>query len=74
MRYGKEALMPLQSASAADAREWADELFTRARRAAFRARIHAVTDRFAARLVACAVLVGAMAGLMWWVNDRLSQL
>ena len=74
MRFGKEILMPYQSVSASEGVEWAQELLARARRSALRARMRAVTDRVAVRLAACALFVGAVAGIVWWATGLLPHL
>ena len=74
MRAGKATLASFEAASAAEASAWARELLGRARRAAVRARIRAVTDRLAVRLAACGLFAGALAAILWWGVDLLVQL
>jgi hypothetical protein len=74
MESAKETLRLLQSSPASDGLEWAHELFARARRAALRARIRAVTDRIAVRLVASALFVGGAASAVWWAIGLFAHL
>ena len=73
MRSGKATLASFEAASASEASAWAHELLGRARRAAVRARIRAVTENLAVRLVACGLLVGVLAAILWWAVHLLAH-
>jgi hypothetical protein len=74
MRSGKATLVSFEAATAAEASAWAHELLSRARRAAVRTRIRALTDHLSVRLAACGLFVGALAAILWWAADLLAQL
>jgi len=67
-------LVSFEAALASEGSAWAHELLGRARRAAVRARIRAVTDHLAVRLAACGLLVGVLAAILWWAVDLLAHL